>query len=141
MTRRLWFNEPAWQALGLTLDQIAFLRRLAEFLALVDAQSETAGDVADAGVAITALQAAMTQAQADIDALEAAGPYVEQDQTAAWADATGTETRTTFATYAGQTITNPPTQAEVQAIDDHVKVLSERVAALINDLRANDTLA
>lgn len=46
---------------------------------------------------------------------------------------TGTLTRTTFATYAGQDISASPTEAEVQAIDDHVKILSERLAALITD--------
>lgn len=55
---------------------------------------------------------------------------------AGWAIATGTATRTTFATFAGQTITNPPTQAEVQAIDDHVKILSERMKATIDDLHS-----
>lgn len=51
-----------------------------------------------------------------------------------WAVATGTATRTTFATFAGQTISVTPTQAQVQAIDDHVKILSERLKALIDDL-------
>lgn len=66
--------------------------------------------------------------------------YVMQDVGAAWAAPTGTAARTTFATFAGQTISNPPTQAEVQAIDDHVKLLSERVKALVDDLQANGTL-
>lgn len=66
--------------------------------------------------------------------------YVRQDQTSAWANPTGTLTRTTFAAYAGQTISNPPTQAEVQAIDDHVKAMSERLAALITDLRTINAL-
>ena len=51
-----------------------------------------------------------------------------------WATATGTATRTTYATYAGQTVSNPPTQTEVQNIDDHVKILSQRLKALIDDL-------
>lgn len=53
-----------------------------------------------------------------------------------WSTASGTASRATFATFAGQTITNPPTQAEVQAIDDHVKILSQRLKALIDDLHA-----
>lgn len=51
-----------------------------------------------------------------------------------WGAPTGTATRTTFATYAGQDIDASPTEAQVQAIDDHVKVLSERLKALIDDL-------
>lgn len=90
---------------------------------------------------IEAQGADIATAQTDITALEdALALYVLQDQTAAWADPTGTLTRTTFAAYAGQTVSNPPTQAQVQAIDDHVKVLSERLAALVTDLRANGVL-
>jgi hypothetical protein len=51
-----------------------------------------------------------------------------------WTPATGTATRTTFATFAGQDISATPTEAEVQAIDDHVKILSEHLKALIDDL-------
>jgi hypothetical protein len=51
-----------------------------------------------------------------------------------WTAPTGTATRSTFATYAGQDVSALYTEAEVQAIDDHVKVLSERLKALIDDL-------
>lgn len=54
-----------------------------------------------------------------------------------WAAPTGTATRSTFATYAGQDITDPPTETEVQNIDDHVKMLSERLKALIDDLTSH----
>ncbi len=57
-----------------------------------------------------------------------------------WGTPTSTLARTTFATYAGQTITNPPTQTEVQNIDDHVKILSQRLAALISDLKTGHQL-
>lgn len=53
-----------------------------------------------------------------------------------WGTPSGTLARTTFATYAGQTITNPPTQAEVQAIDDALVIVSRRLGALITDLKA-----
>ena len=66
--------------------------------------------------------------------------YVPQKATTAWATPTGTFDRTTFATYAGQTVSNPPTQAQVQQIDDAVKLLSQHLAALISDLRANGVL-
>lgn len=61
--------------------------------------------------------------------------YVMQDQTSAWAFPTGTASRAAFASYAGQAISNPPTQAEVQAIDDHLVILSQRLNALVTDLR------
>jgi hypothetical protein len=57
-------------------------------------------------------------------------------QKSGWTVPTGTADRTTFATFAGQTITSPPTQAEVQAIDDHVVILSQHYKALIDDLHA-----
>lgn len=50
----------------------------------------------------------------------------------------GTLARTTFASYAGQSISNPPTQAEVQAIDNALVIVSQRLAALITDLMNTD---
>lgn len=68
------------------------------------------------------------------------GGYVPADYGSLWTAATGTASRATFATFAGQTISASPTQAEVQAIDDHVKILSQRMKALIDDLKANGAL-
>lgn len=51
-----------------------------------------------------------------------------------WGAASGTLSRAAYAAYAGQTVSNPPTQVEVQAIDDALKLLSRTVAALITDL-------
>ena len=53
-----------------------------------------------------------------------------------WGTPSSTLARTTFATYAGQVISNPPTQAEVQAIDDELVIVSQRLGALITDLLA-----
>ena len=41
---------------------------------------------------------------------------------------------------AGQDISAVPTEAEVQAIDDHVKLLSERLASVISDLKTGHQL-
>jgi hypothetical protein len=57
-----------------------------------------------------------------------------------WGAASGTLSRAAYAAYAGQTVSNPPTQVEVQAIDDALKLLSETVAALITDLTAQKLL-
>jgi hypothetical protein len=62
------------------------------------------------------------------------GTQVLATRRTGWTAPTGTATRTTFATFAGQDISATPTEVEVQAIDDHVKVLSERLKALIDDL-------
>lgn len=58
-----------------------------------------------------------------------------------WGTPTGTATRTTFASASGQTISATPTQTEVQNIDDHLVVLSERLMALITDLKSKGYLS
>lgn len=60
--------------------------------------------------------------------------YVGKLSSTAWAIPTGTPERSTFATYSAPTISAAYTQSEVQAIADHVQVLSRRVMALITDL-------
>lgn len=51
-----------------------------------------------------------------------------------WVAATGTLERTTFATYTAPTISAAYTQAEVQAMANHIQILSRRLAALQADL-------
>lgn len=113
-------------------------------LDISETQTELAATQADLAVAvadIAAAQAAITVIQDDVTGLQTTVlDAVLKDQTAAWVDPTGTFARTTFASYAGQTVGAAYTQAEVQAIDDHVKVLSQRLAALISDLRGNGVL-
>lgn len=50
-----------------------------------------------------------------------------------WGAASGTLSRATYASYAGQVVSNPPTQAEMQILDDAVKLLSRTVAAMLTD--------
>jgi hypothetical protein len=111
---------------------------------LAATQAELAATQADLATTVSdlaATQAALVTVQDDVTGLQTTVlDAVLKDQTAAWATPTGTFSRTTFASYAGQTISAVPTQAEVQAIDDAVKGLSQRLAALISDLRGNDVL-
>lgn len=128
---------------------------ITEITATQDAQALTQAELAATQADLTATQATLTTAVDDIAAAQAAIVTVQddvtglqtsildavlKDQTTAWATPTGTFTRTTFAAYAGQTVSAIPTQAEVQSIDDAVKGLSERLAALISDLRGNGVL-
>lgn len=53
-----------------------------------------------------------------------------------WTVPSGTGSKSGYTVHAGQTISNPPTQAEVQAIDDHLVQLSKALKSLINDLHA-----
>lgn len=66
--------------------------------------------------------------------IQRGGTKVVGTRKTGWGTATGTAARTTYATYASPTISNPPTQAEVQALADHVQILSQRLKALIDDL-------
>ncbi len=54
-----------------------------------------------------------------------------------WGAASGTLSRSAYASYAGQAVSAAYVQAEAQATDDAVKALSRLVAALITDLTAH----
>lgn len=53
-----------------------------------------------------------------------------------WAAMTGTAARTAAATHTAQTISNPPTQTQVQNIDNSLVIVAQRLKALIDDLHA-----
>lgn len=58
-----------------------------------------------------------------------------------WSVPTGTFERSTFATYDAPPISASPTQAEVQAIANHLQIVSRRLAALLNDFHANGNVS
>lgn len=103
---------------------------IAALAASVAAQATADGAVSDASAA-----------QADAtSALTLAGTAVQQDVGSPWSAPTGTASRAAFASYVGQTISAIPTQAEVQAIDDYLVIISQRMKALVDDLRVNRAL-
>jgi len=57
---------------------------------------------------------------------DADGRYVRQGQTS----------QPSYSSYGGQTISNPPTQAQVQATDDAVKAASAAIASIISKLHS-----
>ncbi|CAA3004849.1 Hypothetical predicted protein, partial [Olea europaea subsp. europaea] len=57
-----------------------------------------------------------------------------------WGAPSGTLNRAAYSSYAGQTVSNPPTQAQMQALDDAVALLSKTVAALLTDLYSASAL-
>lgn len=61
--------------------------------------------------------------------------YIRSGLMTGWASATGTASRAAFATYTAPTISNPPTQAQVQAMATHIQVLSRTLKAIIDDLK------
>lgn len=147
---RLFLDERNLRESGISEQNIRTLRELTAFQNLVTEQQETAAAVEAQQTAIDAVEEAVEDAELsltsldarvdDLEDFEAAGPYVKQDVGAAWTLPTGTVSRATYATHTAQVITNPPTQAEVQAIDDHVVVLSQRIAGLVTDLKGNGAL-
>lgn len=98
----------------------------------------TQADLTSTQADLTAAVADLGVAQGDIATLEATA--VLKDQGPAWTDATGTAARTALASYAGQVVSNPPTQAQMQALDDAVKAISQHLVAVINDGKANGVL-
>lgn len=69
------------------------------------------------------------------------GHYVKRGEISGWEAPSGDMVRTAYAAYSGQSIGPIFTASEIQAIDDEVKEVSGRLAALISDLKANGTLA
>lgn len=74
---------------------------------------------------------AMTFSRSEI--LSLIGAYVRK--LTGWGTPTGTVARTAFATYTAPVISASPTQAEVQEMADQVQILSQRLAALITDVK------
>lgn len=97
--------------------------------------SYTKGDLlaASAATTLSKLAVGANNARLAADSAQATGLAWIAASTG-WGAASGTLSRAAYAAYAGQTVSNPPTQAEVQALDNAVKLLSQTVAALITDL-------
>lgn len=64
------------------------------------------------------------------------GTQVVAARKTGWTAATGTAQRTGFATYTAAAISNPPTQAEVQAIANALQDISRTGKAIVDDLHA-----
>jgi hypothetical protein len=84
------------------------------------ATGEAAQGTADGAVA----DAATAQTRAD-DAYDLAGTKVTQDQVSA----------PSYSAYGGQTISNPPTQAEVQTLDDATTAIATALHSVISKLQ------
>lgn len=104
-----------------------------------------AGKAPLASPALTGNPTAPTQAAGNSStrlattAFVAAG-FVARNASTGWGAPTGTASKAAFVTYTAPAISAPPTAAEVQAIADHVEVLSQRLKALIDGLLAADVI-
>lgn len=113
--------------------------------AAADAAQNSAQNAQDSATAASD-SASVAQKRADNayalgkSAYDLADTKVTQDVGLSWAPPTGTASRAAFATYESPTISNPPTQAEVQALADALQAHSRALKAVIDDLRANHAL-
>ncbi len=147
MSLHSYFSDQECRDAGFSEPMIRTLKKIADFIDTQEQLAETQlglaaldTTVTDLDGTVAAADAAIVSLDARIDAYDALAPFVRQDQGAAWTAATGTEARTALAAYAGQTISNPPTQAEVQTLDDAVKAIGQHFVAFINDARSNGVL-
>jgi hypothetical protein len=88
---------------------------------------------ASAATTLTKLAAAANDARLTTDSAETTGLKWIAASTG-WGAASGTLSRAAYTAYAGQTVSAAYVQAEAQATDDAVKLLSQTVAALLTDL-------
>lgn len=144
MSVRSFFSDQECRDAGFSEPMIRTLKKVAEFVDTQAALAETQSDVVTLDGTLATAEAAIVVLDGRVDTIEAFTNfdprYVRQDQGAAWTAATGTDARTALASYAGQTVSNPPTQAEMQTLDDAVKAVSQHLVALINDARSNGVL-
>lgn len=147
MTTKAFFSDQECRDVGFSEPMIRTLKQLADFVTTQAELAAAQAAIAATDATVVVLDGTIATADAQIivldgrlDAYDALAPFVRQDQGAAWSAATGTEARTALASYAGQVVSNPPTQVQVQAIDDAVKALSQHLVALINDARSNGVL-
>ena len=91
-------------------------------------RQQTSTNVAPSPYSVLAIESAIS------------GSYVLKVAISPWTAATGTAARTTFTTYTAPTISATPTQAQVQALADHAQVLSQRLKALVDDLKARGAI-
>lgn len=138
MAEKLFMSPQELRAAGFSEPMVRTFRKLAEFVdtqtQIADAQAEletaqtelaTQGDaIDDANTDIAAANAAINALDVRIDAYDVLAPFVRQDQAA----------RPSHTPFAGVTASNPPTQAEVQAVSDGLVSQSTTIATLLTRL-------
>lgn len=69
------------------------------------------------------------------------GYYVRTGLQTGWASPTGTASKSAFATYTAPTAGGSYSQSQMQAVMDHLQVLSQHVKAVIDGLKASNLFA
>lgn len=83
--------------------------------------------------------AGLSVAGGDLGPLFAA--KVDKDTSTGWGNVTGTKSKAVFATYAAPVVSNPPTQAEMQALANHAQLLSQHLAAALDALKTAQVIS
>lgn len=141
-------SDPKAVASYEALQNAAFNSNPAAAAAAQETADTAAAAAATADAAATAAQSAADTANASAsdaqtradDAYDLAATKVTKGAGAAWAAPSGTAARTSLAAYVAPVVSNPPTQAEMQALADAVQAISRAVVALVTDLRANEAI-
>lgn len=141
-------TTPAGVAFVRDIQQAAFQDSQVDIKAAtqVAADAGTKADSAQQTAAAATASASTAQDRADgaytlaNSAYTLANGKVSKDAGLPWAAPTGTASRAAFATYTAPTISNPPTQAEVQALATALQAHSRALKAVVDDLRANGAL-
>jgi ABC-type transporter Mla subunit MlaD len=118
----------------------------AELAATQDQLAQTQADLADTIAALTGTQGDVSSVSSDVGTLSDRvtaledPPPVRQDQTPTWSALSGTELRGGGAVPASYAVSNPPLQAEVQAIAVDLVLALRMIKTMIDDLAGNGTL-
>jgi hypothetical protein len=91
MSVRSFFSDQECRDAGFSEPMIRTLKKVAEFVDTQAQLEETQGDVVALDGTLASANAAIVALDGRLDAYDALAPFVRQDQTAAWAAATGTE--------------------------------------------------
>jgi hypothetical protein len=142
-----FFSDQECRDVGFSEPMIRTLKQLATFVDTVNRVTAAEGAVVAVQDSVDAVaedveDQALSLASLDtrIDHFEALEPFVRQDQGAAWTAPAATVSRAAVPAYVAPTITNPPTQAEVQAIATQLAALTSAVAGIVTDLQGNGAL-
>lgn len=143
----LFFSEQECRKVGFSEPMIRTLKRIAEFVDAIDRLATVEEQNAAQQEAVDALQEAnedqnltLTSLDTRIDHFELLEPFVRQDQGPAWTAPAATASRAALPAYSAAAISNPPTQAEVQAIATQLAAVTGAAAGVITDGQSNGSL-
>lgn len=147
MSEKSFFSDQECRDVGFSEPMIRTLKQVASFVDAFTRLVEAEGSIEAQQTAVDAIteeqetqNLSLTSLDTRVDHFESLEPFVRQDQGAAWTASSGTASRAAYASYAAAVISNPPTQAEVQAVANALQAASQALVALITDGKANGVL-